>query len=138
MRPSLSWWIRGPSVFWALSFVVFAYLQLNDPDPIQWTAIYLAAAGVSAMAAKGRVPFQAPLVVGAIAFVWAMTLVPHVVGHKSFIDNMQLGEGMRDPLTEESRELGGLLIVDAWMTVVLAASLLMRRREAAHAHVATM
>ena len=39
--------------------------------------------------------------------------LPEVVGHKSFIDNLRLGEGMRDPQTEVSRELGGLLIVAA-------------------------
>src|SRR3954465_13348832 len=108
-------WVRAACCFWTPCFVVFAFLQLNDPDPVQWTAIYLAAAVCCAFALRARLNFRAPLLVLAIALVWALTIVPRVVGHKSFFDNMALGEGMRDPVTEESRELGGLLIVSAGM-----------------------
>lgn len=122
MKPKLHPAVRALCAFWALTFVGFALLQLNDPDPVQWTAIYLAAAAVSLWGAVGRREPRAPALVGLVALVWALTIVPHVLGHKSFIDNLRLGEGMKDPITEESRELGGLLIVTAWCSVLALAS----------------
>ena len=35
-------------------FVLFAYFQLNDPDPVIWTALYLFMAGVCLFAAFSR------------------------------------------------------------------------------------
>ena len=96
----------------AALFFVFAALQYNDPDPIQWMAIYGAAAVACALAAwRGRIDFRMPLAVLAAALIWAALELPAVLGHKSFIDNLRLGEGMRDPQTEISREVGGLLII---------------------------
>ncbi|MFN3404396.1 MAG: transmembrane 220 family protein [Cytophagaceae bacterium] len=33
--------LKGLCVFWALLFIVFAALQLNDPDPEVWVPLYL-------------------------------------------------------------------------------------------------
>lgn len=43
-------------VFWSLTvlFLVFAGLQLNDPDPLVWVPLYLVPAATMARAASGR------------------------------------------------------------------------------------
>lgn len=97
-------------------FLLFAALQYNDPDPIQWIVIYAAAALSCLLAAiRARVDFRLPSAVALAAAIWAALLLPQTWGAKSFIDNLRLGEGMRDPVTEVSRELGGLSVVAAVM-----------------------
>lgn len=107
----------------AVVFAVFAALQYNDPDPVQWMALYGAAAACCAVVAiRGALDFRFALAVLAAAGIWAAVLLPDVIGHKSFIDNLRLGEGMRDAETEVSREVGGLSIVVLAMVPLSIAS----------------
>lgn len=107
----------------AALFAGFAALQHNDPDPVQWMTMYGAATAACAIAAvRGEVDFRFPLLVLGAAAVWAAIDLPEVIGQKSFIDNMRLGEGMRDPQTEVSREVGGLLMIVAVMLPLAIAS----------------
>ena len=43
------------SILFFMMFLVFAYMQLNDPDPFQWVSIYLVAAFISIMNYFGRI-----------------------------------------------------------------------------------
>lgn len=100
-----------------LMFLLSVIVQFNDPDPIRWAAIYGAAALVCLLSLIGRVTKWQPLVVGAIALVWAMTIAPRVIGRvdpKSMFSAWEMkSEGI-----EESREMYGLLIVAFWMALV--------------------
>jgi hypothetical protein len=101
-----------------------AYLQLNDPDPARWFAMYAACAAVALASALGR--GRAPMAgaVGAIALLWAAAIVPELLGRWTPAD---LGANMSSarPEVEYGRELGGLSIVAAYCT---AAWMLERRR----------
>ena len=90
-----------------------AIMQLNDPDPERWFALYAAAAVVSAACAIGRPLRRATLAVALIAFVWAAAIIPALIGHWSISD---LGATMTNarPEIELGRELGGLLIVGSY------------------------
>ena len=59
----------------AALFVYAAVVNLNDPDPVQWVAIYAAGAVATGWAAwhPGGLPWWSPLIVGAIAGIWAVT-----------------------------------------------------------------
>jgi hypothetical protein len=102
----------------ALLFAVSAALQLNDPDPVQWFAIYGAAAVISAFAAlrPGRLPRAIPIVVGLVALVWAIAISPGAIGK---IGWGQLAETMHaeTPAIEIGRETIGLMSIAIWMTV---------------------
>ena len=100
--------MRVPTILMGLLFLVAVALQYNDPDPVQWMAIYGAAALVCLLALRGRLPRWLPALVGLAALVWAAALAPRVVG--------QVAPG------ELFREMGGLLIVAIWMLVLLAAA----------------
>jgi hypothetical protein len=95
-------------------FLISAGLQWNDPDPVQWTAIYTAAAVLSGRALLGKRTAPFDLVVACVALVWAATLVPNVVGRAEVADLIRRMDIMR-PQVEEARELGGLLIVAGWL-----------------------
>ena len=95
----------------AAVFASFAYLNLNDPDPIKWVLAYGAVAVLFAFAAFGRADRR---IIGALAvalFVWMCTLITGMVdwfqqGMPSITGSMQAHE----PHIEVVREFLGLLI----------------------------
>ncbi len=109
-------------------FALSVIVQGNDPDPLVWMAIYGAAAVACLLAAAGRRTRAVPAVVGAIAFVWGLTLVPSALeflrsDHEAVRFTMKTG----DPLEEMARECGGLLLVFAWCTGLLLEAVWWRR-----------
>jgi hypothetical protein len=101
----------------AVLFGIAAALQYNDPDPIRWMAIYGLAALACLLALAGRLPRVAAVAIGLAALAWAATLAPGVVGKVS-IGELFESYAMKSEPVEEAREMGGLLIVAAWMAVL--------------------
>lgn len=101
-----------------LLFAFAAALQFNDPDPIQWIAIYAAACGLSlVMVVRRRLMMAVPLAVFAIAIVWAAAIAfggPAASEYEHMFDAWE----MKSPSVEEAREASGLLIVAVWMIVL--------------------
>jgi hypothetical protein len=93
-------------------FVFAAAVQYNDPDPLAWAALYLAAAGVSFAALWLPDAWKMPATVAVVATVWAATLAP-AAARASFPDLFQSWEMMSSEM-EEGREFLGLLLVAAW------------------------
>ena len=93
--------------FWA------AYLQLNDPDPERWFALYAAAGVVGVLFAAGKPRALPALVVASVALLWAAAIVPELLGRWQPGD---LGAKMTPdrPEVEFGREFGGLTIVAAY------------------------
>ena len=95
----------------ALAFAAFAYLNLNDPDPLFWVLGYGATAVLFAFAAFGRADRR---IIGPLAlamFVWMCTMINGMVdwyhlGMPSVTEEMQATE----PYIEVVREFLGLLI----------------------------
>ena len=104
----------------ALFLLMFAFsvvVQVNDPDPYAWIAIYGAAAIACLLSLTGRVPWWFAVLVGLIALGWAGTLAPRVLGNVPFMSMFEEFE-MQDVGVEESREMYGLLMIAAWMAVL--------------------
>lgn len=109
--------MRLLNVLFLLAFLASAALQLNDPDPARWVALYLLAAGLSLAWERrlgGRI---SPLALALPVLAWAgwiasaLTLDVPVAA--------ALGEWqMRAHGAEELRELGGLGLVGGWMLVL--------------------
>ena len=90
----------------ALVFAASAAVQLNDPDPARWIALYGAAALVSLATAFRRAPAALHLGIAAVAGIWALTLIPTVFRERAFSGN------------EVERELGGLALVALAMAIL--------------------
>ena len=101
----------------AVLFLIAAALQYNDPDPLRWMAIYGLAALACLLALAGRLPRLAPALIGLATLAWAATLAPGVVGRVS-IGELFESYAMKSEPVEEAREMGGLLVVTAWMAVL--------------------
>ena len=100
-----------------LLFTMSVIVQLNDPDPYAWMAIYGAAAGACVLSLRGRLPRWLPMVVALLAILWATTILPRVLGKVPFLDMFAAWE-MQDTGIEESREMYGLFLVAGWMLVL--------------------
>ena len=125
MRRHAAW--TATNVVMLLLFVGSALLQLNDPDPFAWTAVYAAAAVMCGVELTGRLRVAYPALLALTALVWAATIAPRVLGKVPF-GAMFAEFEMRDVGIEESREMYGLLIVAVWMAVLVARRLLRRKR----------
>jgi len=100
--------------FLALLFLLFAAVQYNDPDPIQWMLFYGGVAAHFALAARGRMNRFAVWLWLLVAVGWAATLVPDFVswlrmGEPSIVNTMKA----ETPWVELTREFLGLLIAAA-------------------------
>lgn len=98
-----------------LLFAFSVVVQVNDPDPLRWIAIYSAAA--LACLVSSQLHWTFPAAVGLVALAWAATLAPSVIGNVPFRSMFEEFE-MKNLAIEESREMYGLLLVAFWMAVL--------------------
>lgn len=102
-----------------LAFAAFAYLNLNDPDPLPWVLAYGATGILFALAAFGRADRR---IIGwyAVALgLWMCTMLPGMIdwmrlGFPSITGSMQAHE----PHIEVVREFLGLFIAVAALALL--------------------
>ncbi len=93
-------------------FVLFALVQLNDPDPERWVTVYGMVAGLSLLHGFWKPLPYVSFALMCLCLFWAFTLIPSML---EWFDSSEksdmLGQMMDDkPYIEGTRELGGLLI----------------------------
>ena len=101
-------------------FLVSALLQLNDPDPWGWIAVYLAAAVACLLADRGPRGWWLAAAVALVSLIWAAALSP-------ILPEVQLSDLARSmkaesPQIELGRELLGLVMICAWMVLLVVIS----------------
>ena len=116
MRLDSRGWRAADAVMLIL-FTLGAAVQVNDPDPARWIAVYALAAVACLLSLLRRMLWTLPALLCAVALAWALTLAPRVVGRVPFREMFGAFE-MRTVGIEESREMYGLLIIAAWMAVL--------------------
>ncbi len=109
-------------------FVASAVVQYNDPDPLVWILIYGLAAAASLAAVSWNRAWLLSSIVGVVAIVWSVAIVPHFFGKVGFSEIFE-SMTMKSVEVEYAREFGGLLIVAAWMAVVTLVSLKMEKNK---------
>ena len=116
MSPYSRGW-RAADAVMLLLFTLGAVVQLNDPDPLRWIAVYALAAAACLLSLLRRMHPLPPALLCVVALAWAATLWPRVAGRVPFGEMFGAFE-MRSVGIEESREMYGLLIIAAWMAVL--------------------
>lgn len=114
-RSGRAW--KAADALFLLMFMFSVVVQVNDPDPLAWMAIYGAATVACLLSLLGKLPWWFAVITGLFALVWAASIAPRVLGQVPFLDMFGQFE-MRDIAVEESREMYGLLIIGAWMAVL--------------------
>ncbi|AYB33820.1 hypothetical protein D4L85_26010 [Chryseolinea soli] len=97
----------------AIMFVVFAFLQLNDPDPVIWILIYGAMAVLSVMAIFEFYPVKFIIGLGVVYIAYSLFYIPGVMEWLQQDDRSALFDDvakMEHLYIEESREFLGLMI----------------------------
>jgi hypothetical protein len=129
-RGSRGW--RAADALMLVLFTFGAIVQVNDPDPARWIAVYALAAAACLLSLRRRLRWALPAFICAITLAWAATLVPRVVGRVPFGEMFGAFE-MKNAGVEESREMYGLLIIAVWMAVLVLRARLSRRPAATDA-----
>jgi hypothetical protein len=110
------------NVIFCLSFIAFAYVNLNDPDAFLWVTIYMVAAILCGLAAFSLYYYTAYLVASAFYLVYAAILffgndgvLDWIIKYKSpsIVETMQAEK----PYIEKTREFFGLLIACAALAI---------------------
>ena len=123
---------RTLTILLAALFLFGATVQYNDPDPVRWIAIYLAAAAVFLLAAFHRLPWLSAALVAAVALVWAMTLALSAFPNVRIAQLFESWE-MQNEAIEQAREMYGLLVKSSSLRAFLRSGAGENaRREASH------
>ncbi len=115
------------SIFWKSVTILMtgllllsALVQWNDPDPFRWIFCYAVTALLSGFSIVRQIPWCFPLVWAAIVSFGSLS-----VGSEFLMNEEQFDWGsfwnvvaMKNESVELGRELGGLLLVIGWMTVL--------------------
>ena len=104
------------NVLFCISFLVFAYLNLNDIDPWLWVPIYLSAAVCCGLVVFGQYYSKVYLCLMAFYLIYAAILFFSTDGVRDWIikyNKPSLVESMQatKPYIENTREFFGLLII---------------------------
>lgn len=121
------WIWRGVNGLTTCVFLLFAVVQYNDPDPVRWMAIYLAAALCCALELFGRLRWPLPAVTAVVALIWIGVWAPRVVGQVDWGHAFASAGMSGDEKEEEARETGGLVITAAWCAALVAGSATRKR-----------
>jgi hypothetical protein len=118
----------------AALFLFSVVVQVNDPDPVQWMAMYAASAVLSALAARRRPGYgwPWPALVGLVALGWGLFLWPGVREPGAF-EHMADAWEMKDASIEQARETTALLVTAGWMAILAIAARIRRAGPAASA-----
>lgn len=106
----------------AIMFLVFAFVQVNDPDPVIWILIYGSMAVISVMAIFEF--YQKKFLIGLLILfiLYGLFLTPGVLEWLRQENKAALFDDvakMRHPYIEEAREFLGLLICIIVLSVYL-------------------
>jgi hypothetical protein len=114
-------WTAANLVMFA-AFAMSVIVQINDPDPWLWMAIYAAASTLCVVEIKRATrPLFPALMIGATV-AWAMTVLPRVRASGARFSDMFAEFEMKNVAVEESREMYGLLLIALWMAAIAIAA----------------
>ncbi|MFC3417275.1 transmembrane 220 family protein [Algoriphagus hitonicola] len=96
---------------WAVLFGLFAFWQINDPDPEVWVSIYVVAIIFCLLAIRGIFPKIPLTILVAVCLIGAIYFWPDSVSGWIGQEVEQGDLTMKTPEMEEGRESFGLLII---------------------------
>lgn len=102
--------MKAVFVLLGMLFLYMAYIQLNDPDPLYWIAIYAGTAAIAFARYAGRnSEFWTTILLGAAAGGMIIA-APGLMEFVAAGDVAAIGDMQNASYVEPAREFGGLLI----------------------------
>ena len=115
----------------AVLFLVFASLQINDPDPAVWILIYGVLAVMCVLAAFGYYYPKVSIVILVVYVAYSVTYFPSILRWLKADNKSMLFDDiakMQNLYIEESREFLGLVICVTVLVMHLVRARMMRKR----------
>jgi hypothetical protein len=109
----------------AVMFLVFAFVQINDPDPVIWILIYGAMAVLSIMAIFNFYPKKFIIGLLVLYVLYSIVYIPGVTEWLQQDDKSLLFDDvakMQYPYVEQTREFLGLMICIIVLVVFIVRS----------------
>jgi hypothetical protein len=123
---AFGWPFRIATALMGLGFFLGMFVQYHDPAPVPRVAFYGAAAILALVSAIRTLPPRISAGLGSMAFIWAVSLAPEVLGRQQLAQAL-VDDRLLSPETEASRHFVGLIAIALWMGVTTARSLRRRR-----------
>ena len=114
----------------AVLFLVFAFVQINDPDPAVWILIYGVTAVMCVLAAFGYYYPKVLVVILVVYIAYSVTYFPSILRWLKADNRSMLFDDiakMQNLYIEESREFLGLMICVTVLVVHLVRARMVRR-----------
>ncbi|MEO5602275.1 MAG: transmembrane 220 family protein [Cyclobacteriaceae bacterium] len=111
-------------------FLVFAFLQINDPDPAVWILIYGVMAVMCVLVAFGYYYSKVLIVILVVYVAYSVTYLPSILRWLKADNKSMLFDDiakMQNLYIEESREFLGLMICVTVLVVHLVRAHIVRR-----------
>lgn len=101
--------MRYMALCFSFIYVLFAYWQINDPDPIWWMALYLIAAAVSFRAFRNRYSQESLIILSILYLANVINSFQQITNYEGFFTE-GAGISMKTINQELAREAAGLCI----------------------------
>jgi len=97
-----------------------ALVQWNDPDPFRWIVCYSVTAIITLCSLIRPIPSSIPLIWGIVVLLSSLFVgIDFLMSEEQFEwDSFWNVMAMKNEAVELGRELGGLLLVTGWMSVL--------------------
>lgn len=101
--------MRYFALCFSLIFILFAYWQINDPDPIWWITVYLIPAYISLRVFGNKYSYEVLIILSVLYSAHAINSFLQIINYEGFFTE---GEGlsMKTSNQELAREAAGLCI----------------------------
>ncbi len=124
--------MKAVNLILAVLFVVFAFVQINDPDPVIWILIYGAMAVSCVLAAFGYYYPKIMIAILIIYLIYSATFFSGILVWLKQDDKAMLFDNiakMEHPYIEESREFLGLFICISVLIMHLVRARMVPRKD---------
>lgn len=101
--------MRYISLCFSFIYLLFAYWQINDPDPIWWMALYLIAAAISFRAYRNKYSQESLIILSILYLANAINSLQQITNYEGFFTE-GAGISMKTINQELARETTGLCI----------------------------
>ncbi|MCE9540851.1 MAG: transmembrane 220 family protein [Bacteroidetes bacterium] len=101
--------MRYIALLFSFIYLLFAYWQINDPDPIWWVALYLISATISFRTFKDKYSQEVLIVLSILYLAYAINSFQQITKYEGFFSD-DGGLSMKTINQELARETAGLFI----------------------------
>jgi len=115
------------AILFSVLFIFSAFLQLNDPDPVWWSTLYLVVAYVGIQAFRGKYNCEMLIVLSILYLSISINSWMQMTAWEGFLSK-GMGMAMKTPNQELAREAMGMVICIFFMIICCVFSITKKKK----------